>query len=125
MSSNNSQDPLAAAKQAERDLNSYQAKQGLNSNSDSGIFHPPFISFPFLSYPNSLPTLLPKNNFANTLSPPQKANESGVNKYFPPSLYTLYLNPKVINIHTENKQVRRNQVPGRDSDIRLRRFWRG
>ncbi|KAE9378120.1 hypothetical protein N431DRAFT_452252 [Stipitochalara longipes BDJ] len=33
MSSN--QDPLAAAKQAERDLNSYQAKQGLNNNSDS------------------------------------------------------------------------------------------
>ncbi|KAN0108462.1 hypothetical protein V8E51_008204, partial [Hyaloscypha variabilis] len=30
-------DPLAAAKQAERDLNSYQAKQGLNNNSDSTL----------------------------------------------------------------------------------------
>ena len=95
MSSNNSQDPLAAAKQAERDLNSYQAKQGLNSNSDSGIFHPPFISFPFLSYPNSHPTLLPKNNFANTLSPPQKANESGVNDYFSPFPSHSIFNPEV------------------------------
>jgi hypothetical protein len=33
----NDDNPLAAAKQAERELNSYQAKQGSYNNSDSGM----------------------------------------------------------------------------------------
>ena len=40
------QDPIALAKQAERDLNSYEAKQGLGAKSDSGEF----LSSPMLFY---------------------------------------------------------------------------
>jgi hypothetical protein len=72
MSSNNSQDPLAAAKQAERDLNSYQAKQGLNTNSDSGM-----LALPSLQHlPHHHFTL--KKKATNILS--STANESGVNE---------------------------------------------
>jgi len=37
MVSNNKQDPLVAAKQAEREVNSYQAKQSLNNKSNPGL----------------------------------------------------------------------------------------
>jgi hypothetical protein len=42
--STDSKDPLAAAKQAERELNSHQAKQGSYNNSDSGSLFLPNIS---------------------------------------------------------------------------------
>jgi hypothetical protein len=40
-----SKDPLAAAKQAERELNSHQAKQGSYNKSDSGSLSLPNISY--------------------------------------------------------------------------------
>jgi hypothetical protein len=43
--STDSKDPLAAAKQAERELNSPQAKQGSYNNSDSGSLSVPNISY--------------------------------------------------------------------------------
>jgi hypothetical protein len=39
MSEYNHTDPIKLAEAAERDLNSYQAKQGLNNSSDSGTPH--------------------------------------------------------------------------------------
>jgi hypothetical protein len=79
MSSSNQQDPLAAAKQAERDLNSYQAKQGLNNSSDSGIFPPisPLSLIP-LFYPSPNTNLTKPTNILSTVI------ESGVNSYLPP-----------------------------------------
>lgn len=94
MSLNDSQDPLAAAKQAERDLNSYQAKQGLNSTSDSGIF-PLLLSSPSLPSLLSITTHPPPQNrsimlIALTFKQP---NESGVNEYspFPFPFLALYI----------------------------------
>jgi hypothetical protein len=68
MVSNNKQDPLVAAKQAEREVNSYQAKQSLNNKSNLGL--PP----PHPLAQNQSRSSMPATNTLPT------ANESGINE---------------------------------------------
>ena len=75
MSTYNNEDPLKLAAAAERDLNSYEAKQGLNSASDSGIV--PLLNPPFLSSPFPFGTFNARTKVRLLTS---LANESGVNQ---------------------------------------------
>ena len=93
MSSNNQQDPLAAAKQAERDLNSYQAKQGLNNNSDSSTSPSPSHK----DQTNPFPAL-----------------ESGVNSYSPPPLPSALHSPT-----TNNQQSSHLPLPRGNRNLRV------
>jgi hypothetical protein len=109
MSSNTSRDPLAAAKQAQRDLNSYQAKQGLNTNSDSGIR--PLSSYPSVKTQETIPDI-----------PSPIANESGVNEYLPSPPLPFFPPCKLTHL----SQIRGERIPQhirnlRQRDVRRRR----
>lgn len=80
-------DPLAAAKQAERELNSHQAKQGGYNNSDSGMFEFLLAVLLYQSWLNILLLVCLLTSFGympssdpSYLTNPSPANESGVNE---------------------------------------------